>query len=123
VAELSLVARDELNSVAGAIRYWPVRVGGAQALLLGPIAVHPTHQGEGLGAVLMQDSMARARALGWARVLLVGDEPYYGRFGFSKLNDVVMPPPTNPDRVLGHELTEGAWDDIHGDVEKYSVSD
>ncbi|GGE57683.1 GNAT family N-acetyltransferase [Actibacterium pelagium] len=121
VAGLSLVARDELNSVAGAIRYWPVLVGGVEALLLGPIAVHPTHQGEGLGAVLMQDSMARAKALGWARVLLVGDEPYYGRFGFSKLDDVVMPPPTNPDRVLGYELIEGAWDGIRGDVEKFDA--
>ena len=53
VAGLSLVARDEYAALAGAIRYWPVRVGaaGAAALLLGPVAVHPTRQGEGPGAL------------------------------------------------------------------------
>ncbi len=122
VAGLSLVARDELGVVAGAIRYWPVRVGKRQALLLGPIAVHPTHQGEGLGAVLMQDSLARARELGWTRVILVGDAPYYARFGFSKLAGLVMPPPTNPERVLGYELVEGAWKGVDGEVEKASVA-
>ncbi|MEL6596744.1 MAG: N-acetyltransferase, partial [Pseudomonadota bacterium] len=75
VAELSRVARDELGVLGGAIRFWPVRIGTAEALLLGPIAVHPTRQGEGLGRLLMQDSLAAAEAAGWARVLLVGDAP------------------------------------------------
>ena len=46
----------------GAIRYWPVRVGeaGTPALLLGPVAVHPTRQGEGLGALLITESLERA---------------------------------------------------------------
>ena len=48
--------------------------------------------------------------------MLVGDAPYYGRFGFEKLTGVVMPPPTNPDRVLGLELRDGAWDGISGHV-------
>ena len=79
VARLSLVARDEYDVLAGAIRYWPVRVGaaGAPALLLGPVAVHPTRQGEGLGALLISESLHRAMGLGWTRVILVGDEPYY----------------------------------------------
>ena len=121
VAGLCLVARDELGVVAGAIRYWPVRIKDDQALLLGPIAVHPTHQGEGLGAVLMQDSLARARDLGWTRVILVGDAPYYQRFGFSKLEKIKMPPPTNPDRVLGYELEPGAWDGIAGRVRRVNT--
>jgi predicted N-acetyltransferase YhbS len=49
-------------------------------------------------------------------VLLVGDAPYYGRFGFNKLDGVEMPPPTNPDRVLGLELVPGAWDGLRGSV-------
>lgn len=118
VANLCLVARDEQNIVAGAIRFWPVSIGGARALLLGPVAVHPTHQGEGLGALLIQDSLARARAAGESRVMLVGDAPYYSRFGFEKLDRVAMPPPTNPDRVLGIELTDGAWGGVAGAVEK-----
>ena len=52
------------------------------------------------------------------RVLLVGDAPYYGRFGFAKLEGVVMPPPTNPDRVLGLELVPGAWVGVTGDVRR-----
>lgn len=119
VAELSLLARDSEGVLAGAIRYWPVRVGDDVALLLGPVAVHPTHQGEGLAALLIQDSMERATRLGWARVMLVGDAPYYRRFGFERLPDVVMPPPTNPDRVLGHALQTGAWDSVTGDVTRY----
>ncbi len=113
---LSAVARDESGILAGAIRYWPVCVAGAPALLLGPIAVHPTHQGEGLGAYLMRNSLAVARADGWDRVMLVGDAPYYARFGFERLDHVQMPPPTNPDRVLGHDLTPGAWASIAGKV-------
>ncbi|WP_138465584.1 GNAT family N-acetyltransferase [Poseidonocella sp. HB161398] len=116
VAELCLVARDESDILAGAIRYWPVLVGGTRALLLGPVAVHPTRQGEGLGALLMVESLEKARALGWHRVMLVGDEPYYRRFGFSKLDGVEMPPPTNPDRVLGLALQEGAWLGVAGEV-------
>ncbi|MEL7213193.1 MAG: N-acetyltransferase [Pseudomonadota bacterium] len=122
VAELSRVARDDLGVLGGAIRFWPVRVGQAEALLLGPIAVHPTRQGEGLGGLLVQDSLAAAEAAGWARVLLVGDAPYYSKFGFAKLEGIVMPPPTNPDRVLGLALRDRAWDGISGRVLR-SLSD
>jgi predicted N-acetyltransferase YhbS len=116
VSELSLVARDGLDGVAGAIRYWPVLIGAAghSALLLGPIAVHPTHQGEGLGASLIWESLARAHSAGWARVLLVGDAPYYRRFGFSKLENVKFPPPTNPERLLGKALVEGGFNEVSG---------
>ncbi|SEO27130.1 Predicted N-acetyltransferase YhbS [Salinihabitans flavidus] len=116
VPDLSLVARDADGILAGAIRFWPVRVGGRAALLLGPVAVHPTHQGEGLGALLIRDSLALAVDLGWRRAMLVGDAPYYGRFGFDRLEGVTMPPPTNPDRVLGRALAPGAWDGVRGDV-------
>jgi predicted N-acetyltransferase YhbS len=121
VAHLSLIARDAFGSLAGAIRYWPVQVGGHPALLLGPVAVHPTRQGEGIGALLIEDSLSRAA--GWERAMLVGDAPYYSRFGFSKLEGVVMPPPTNPERVLGRELVPGAWQGIAGDVAKWDGPD
>ncbi|WP_438991823.1 GNAT family N-acetyltransferase [Lentibacter sp.] len=123
VAGLSHVARDEFGELAGAIRYWPVRVKtvGAprlSALLLGPVAVHPTRQGEGVGGLLIRQSLAKAGETGWARVMLVGDAPYYARFGFTPLAGVEMPPPTNPARVLGYELVAGAWQGIGGKVEK-----
>ena len=116
VGALSLVARDPDGILAGAIRYWPVRIGEAKALLLGPIAVHPTRQGEGLGGDLIQQSLGGARALGWERAMLVGDAPYYSRFGFRRLDGVAMPPPTNPERVLGYALRPGAWDGVAGNV-------
>ncbi|WP_238365950.1 GNAT family N-acetyltransferase [Mesobacterium pallidum] len=122
VADLSLVARDADGTLSGAIRYWPVMVGDTSGtLLLGPVAVHPTHQGEGLAAVLIRDSLSMAARRGWARVLLVGDAPYYNRFGFDKLTGVEMPPPTNPDRILGLELLPGAWDDVTGPVTRFST--
>ena len=118
VAPLCRVARLD-GAIAGSIRFWPVRVGKQAALLLGPVAVHPTHQGEGLGAALIRDGLAAARREGWARVLLVGDAPYYGRFGFRRLDGVIMPPPTNPDRVLGIALEPGAWDGVTGPVTRW----
>jgi predicted N-acetyltransferase YhbS len=118
VAGLCLVARDENGILAGAIRFWPVHVGASAALLLGPVAVHPTYQGEGLGGYLILESCDRARALGWARAMLVGDEPYYSRFGFTRLDGVEMPPPTNPARVLGCDLQPGAWQGVTGQVER-----
>ena len=76
VAALCLVARDADGTLAAAIRFWPVQVGGNLALLLGPIAVHPTRQGEGLGGLLISESLAEAGTQGWQRVLLIGDAPY-----------------------------------------------
>lgn len=118
VAPLCLTLRDEDRTLAAAIRYWPAEAGGEDVLLLGPVAVHPTRQGEGLGGLLINESLAMARRLGWERVMLVGDEPYYRRFGFARLDGVVMPPPTNPDRVLGLALKAGAWDSVKGPVTK-----
>ncbi|MDF3608488.1 N-acetyltransferase [Paracoccus sp. DMF-8] len=123
VSELCLIMRSTAGGITAAIRYWPVRIGDALVLLLGPIAVHPTAQGEGLGAWLMVENLDRARAMGWARVMLVGDAPYYSRFGFEKLDGVEMPPPTNPDRVLGLELRPGAWVDVSGPVERETRPD
>jgi len=116
IAPLCLTARDPDGILAGAVRNWPVNIGGQNAVLLGPIAVHPTRQGEGVASLLMQGCLDRARAAGWARIMLVGDAPYYGRFGFQRLEQVEMPPPTNPARVLGLALIDGAWDGVLGPV-------
>lgn len=120
VAGLSMVVRDNTGVVAGAIRFWPVHVADHDALLLGPVAVHPTHQGEGLGGFLIREGVEAGRNQGWHRVMLVGDAPYYSRFGFTRLEGVEMPPPTNPDRVLGMELVPGGWVDICGPVTRWT---
>lgn len=117
VADLCHVARDPDGILAGAIRFWPILVGDAPSLLLGPVAVHPTRQGEGLGGLLIETALDAAS--GWDRVLLVGDAPYYGRFGFLPLNGVIMPPPTNPSRVLGRDLRPGGWTGIAGRVRRW----
>jgi predicted N-acetyltransferase YhbS len=51
--------------------------------------------------------------------MLVGDAPYYNRFGFTLLQDVEMPPPTNPARILGRALAEGAWAGVTGKVRRW----
>lgn len=116
VPGLCLVLRDSFDVMVGAIRFWPVHVAEEDVLLLGPVAVHPTAQGEGLGGLLIREGLERAAMQGWERVMLVGDEPYYRRFGFQRLDHVEMPPPTNPDRVLGLELEPGAWAGVEGPV-------
>jgi predicted N-acetyltransferase YhbS len=120
VAKLCMVARDKYDILAGVIRYWPIIIGDTKAktLLLGPIAVHPTRQGEGLGNLLMQESLDAAIAAGWTRVLLVGDAPYYQRFGFRMNPNLNYPPPVNPERVLTLERVKGAFDGVTGTVAK-----
>ncbi len=107
VADLSLVARDEFETIAGTIRFWPVRVepDGQSALLLGPVAVHPIRQGEGIGAALIAEGLAQARRLGWERVILIGDVGYYARFGFERRHGLRFPQPTDQGRVLTMNLS------------------
>lgn len=127
VAGLSRVARDEYDALVGAIRYWPVRIGAAghAALLLGPVAVHPTRQGEGLGALLILATLEEARAQGWERVVLVGDEPYYRRFGFTRelARDLDFPKPVNMNRLLAKELVEGAMRGVSGLVRRWEPAE
>src|SRR5690606_30657059 len=124
VAELCTVVRDEFDALAGCIRYWPVRIGstGAKALLLGPVAVHPTRQGEGIGALLMRETLAEAAQLGWERVILIGDRPYYARFGFSRdpVRAIQFPSPYNPDRLLGRALVPGTFEGCSGMVRSWN---
>ncbi len=101
VDALSIVARDADRLVAS-IRFTCVQIGGQIGLLLGPLAVLPAFQRLGIGKALVGAGMARARALGYAYVLLVGDAPYYGAFGFTKipLKTILMPRPVDPERLL-----------------------
>ncbi|MGQ9371657.1 GNAT family N-acetyltransferase [Azospirillum sp. ST 5-10] len=113
--ELCLVAiehDDHGNEVLeGTIRYWPVLLGGmTPALMLGPIAVAPHWRGGGLGSKLIRMSLNKAAAAGHRAVILVGDAPYYGRFGFTRdlTLGLEMPGPVDPARFLGLELVPGA---------------
>lgn len=108
LTDLCVVARDKQGLLAGTLRFWPVVVGTAisPTLLLGPIAVHPVRQGEGVGSSLIAEGLERAKRHGWDDVLLIGDLPYYVRFGFQRCTEIVMPSPTDPNRVLCYRLSE-----------------
>lgn len=121
IPELNLVAIDHdehgKEVLQGTIRYWPILVGGTTpTLLLGPIAVAGTLQGGGLGSKLIRMSLNKAIALGHTSVILVGDAPYYERFGFTRslTLGMQMPGPVDMDRLLGLELVEGALDGVSG---------
>ncbi len=115
---LSLVIRDEPIGIAGAISFWPLRIGatGTQALLLGPLAVHPERQNLGIGLALMREGLARAKVQGHRLAILVGDEPYYARVGFKKLPEdlLIMPGPTDVARLLYLEIVPEALRGVSG---------
>lgn len=111
---LALAARvasqDGPMQFAGTVRLWHVLAGQAPALLLGPLAVAPERQSDGIGGRLMREAIARARAAGHGAILLMGDPEYYVRFGFSAAlaGRLEMPGPYQQRRLLGLELVEGA---------------
>ena len=115
---LAFVARDEAGSVVGTVRLWDVAAGegGPAALLLGPLAVDQTIKSAGIGSALMRHAIAEARRLGHGAILLVGDAPYYARFGFSTVptTNLAMPGPYERERFLALELREGALDGAEG---------
>ena len=108
---LSFCAHGPDGRVAGTVRLWHVGAGpGKPALLLGPLAVHPWFRARGLGGALMRHALGAATAKGHEAVLLVGDAPYYARFGFSTAptRELWMPGAYDRDRLLGLELKPGA---------------
>ncbi|GAB4230167.1 MAG: N-acetyltransferase [Kiloniellaceae bacterium] len=117
---LALAARDD-GDLLGSVRLWDVvaaagAAGGRGLLLLGPLAVAPERQGEGIGSALLRRALNRAAAAGYGAVLLVGDAPYYGRFGFSAAptHRLEMPGPVECHRFLGLELRSGALAETRG---------
>ncbi len=123
VADLCFVATDTDEAgndvLLGTIRYWPVKLGNnVQALMLGPIAIDEAHRSEGLGGKLIRHSLEAAKALGHRIVILVGDAPYYVRFGFQQdlVSGLSLPGPVDPTRFQGLELVEGALSGVTGMV-------
>ena len=112
---LALVARDPSGHVIGTVRLWHVDAGitpegnTVPALLLGPLAVDADHEGKGIGGALMRAAILEARKRGHGAILLVGDAPYYERFGFSvdRTRTLMMPGPFDRERFLAIELKDG----------------
>jgi len=114
---LAFAARNRRGRLVGTLRLWDIAAGSAgPALLLGPLAVDCAYQKRGIGGQLMRHALAEARKLGHRAVLLVGDAPYYSRFGFTRdgVEELSLPGPVDLDRFLGLELEAGALQGAQG---------
>jgi predicted N-acetyltransferase YhbS len=124
VAGLSFVAVEN-TVLRGSVRFWPIRIGGHEALLLGPLAVETAERGRGIGIALMQAGIEAARGGPWGAILLVGDEPYYAKVGFARLppGRVKFPGPVDPKRILGLSLKAGGLLNLSGQVRRAQIDD
>ena len=119
---LAIVARDHDGHVIGTVRLWNIEAGvnaegtPINTLLLGPLAVDEIYEGKGVGSALMRAAILEAKNRGHGAILLVGDAPYYERFGFfgEKAQHLVMPGPFERSRFLALELVEGWLDGAAG---------
>ena len=102
--------------LVGTLRLWHVSAGGVPALVLGPLAVDSASRKLGIGAALISHALAAAKARGHRAVILLGDAPYYARFGFSaqKTGELSLPGPFERDRLLAVEFEDGALDGAWG---------
>jgi len=115
---LSFVAKSGFELI-GSVRLTPIRIGARPALLLGPLAVVDGWKGRGAGKSLMRTALAAAQEAGHTLVLLVGDEPYYGPFGFVRApQPLALPAPADPARILVCPLAEGALEGLSGAVRR-----
>jgi predicted N-acetyltransferase YhbS len=118
IAPLCLTAWRE-GAIVGGIRFTTIAVGGKEGgLLLGPLVVDPAHSGQGIGRALIAAGLESAKSQGFGFVLLVGDMPYYGRFGFVPVppGQMTLPGPVDLARVLALEIKPGALAEMRGPV-------
>jgi predicted N-acetyltransferase YhbS len=113
--DLSFTARIG-TLLVGSVRLTPICIGDTPALLLGPLTVEPPFRSHGIGRALIDRSLANAKAKNHTLVVLVGDEPFYGKAGFKRIpkGQVKMPGPVDPGRLLIAELAPGAFDGVSG---------
>lgn len=117
VPALAFTAVDDNGKLVGTVRLWNIIAGSAgSSLLLGPLAVDCKNQNAGIGRALMEQAIFAARDMGADSILLVGDAPYYNRFGFTAAlaRSLHLPGPVERNRFLGLELEPQALDDAEG---------
>jgi predicted N-acetyltransferase YhbS len=113
---LAFIATDG-KRVVGTARLWNIACdSGEAALLLGPVAVTEDCRNRGIGAGLVRRALREARRRDHGAVVLVGDAPYYSRFGFSMemARYLFMPGPFERHRLLVRELKAGALSGAKG---------
>jgi len=115
VLALSFTARIG-TLLVGSVRLTPICIGETPALLLGPLTVEPPFREHGVGSALIERAVEEAKAAGHKLVVLVGDEPFYGRSGFKRIpkGQVKFPGPVDPARLLVAELASGAFNSVGG---------
>lgn len=115
--DLSFTARIG-TLLIGSVWMSPIRVGETKALLLGPLTVEPAFRERGVGQALIERALNEARSRGHRLVILVGDEPYYGKAGFKPVPSgrATMPGPVDPARLLVAELSQGAFEGVSGQI-------
>ncbi len=123
--DMCKVAVDDDGIVVGAVRLWPLQVGQTgRAVFVGPVAVDNKYRGSRLGLILTQECLALATQAGWPMALLIGDEPYFGKLGFSSIatSDYIPPGYVPPNRLLALELEKGALEKSKGIISVPRVS-
>jgi len=127
IPSLSFVAVENSAKevLRGSVRFWPIKVGGHEELLLGPLAVQSDQRGRGIGIALMQAGIAAAQTGPWRAILLVGDEPYYTKVGFSRLppGRIKFPGPVDQNRILGLSLKAGELLTLSGQVRRAQIDE
>ena len=115
IPELSFTARVG-TLLVGSVRLSPILIGEAKALLLGPLTIEPPFRDRGIGQALMARALDEAKGKGHRLVVLVGDEPYYGKAGFRPIpkGQATLGGPVDPARLLVAELVPGAFDGVGG---------
>jgi len=115
--DLSFTARIG-TLLVGSVRQLPILIGDTRALLLGPLTIEPPFRGRGVGRALLDRALKEAKAKGHRLVVLIGDEPYYGRVGFKIIpkGRATMPGPVDYSRLLVAELVDGAFTDVSGAI-------
>ena len=116
-ADLSVTAWDG-EALVGTVRLWPVRIGDAPALLLGPIAVEESRRGAGLAQAMTVEACLRALAVGADLIVLVGEERLFGPLGFARVEPgrIALPGPVDAQRVFVRELRPGALEGVAGTI-------
>lgn len=110
-SELCFIARSVASGkMVGSVILSHITIGGTPSLLLGPLTVAPEYKSKGAGKLLMRQAVDSARDGGYQSIILVGDEPYYGPFGFCVIpqGQVKLPGPVDPARLLACVLTDEA---------------
>ncbi len=122
VNKLSYVIKDPSSNVVGSIRFWNIRIDGhsSRGLLLGPLAIHPTYQSEGLGEKLVLNSIEKAAVHNWNWVILVGDLDYYSKFGFGKkpTRGISIGDGLDDPRLLGLDINGSFLNEANGILTK-----